>query len=126
MWHADWSRDLKGLSPRSPNGMVVAILHAFGVACMMYWWAIRQPQLQACGHLVSCRVPRVLRPWARLTQLLPIVQIRARACVLQAELHSKYLQPLAKIKVYTREEEKEHMARVQRLVEGLGAFDSAA
>ena len=43
-------------------------------------------------------------------------------CALQAELQNKYLQPIAKVKVYTREEEQNHMARVQRLVEGLGAF----
>lgn len=41
---------------------------------------------------------------------------------LQAELQAKYLQPIAKVKVYTQEEEQNHMARVQRLVEGLGAF----
>ena len=43
-------------------------------------------------------------------------------CALQAELQNKYLQPIAEVKVYTREEEQNHMARVQRLVEGLGAF----
>ena len=41
---------------------------------------------------------------------------------LQAELQAKYLQPIAKVKVYTQQEEQNHMARVQRLVEGLGAF----
>lgn len=43
-------------------------------------------------------------------------------CGVQAGLQAKYLQPIAKMKVYTKQEEKDHMARVQRLVEGLGAF----
>ncbi|DBA90001.1 hypothetical protein WJX79_009034 [Trebouxia sp. C0005] len=41
----------------------------------------------------------------------------------KAQLQQKYLQPVAKIKVYSKEEAKEQAARIQRLVEGLGAFE---
>ena len=43
--------------------------------------------------------------------------------MLQAQLQQKYLQPVAKIKVYSKEEAKEQAARVQRLVEGLSAYE---
>jgi len=42
---------------------------------------------------------------------------------LQAQLQQKYLQPVAKTKMYSKEEAKEQAARIQRLVEGLGAFE---
>ncbi len=44
---------------------------------------------------------------------------------LQAQLQQKYLQPVAKTKVYSKEEAKEQAARIQRLVEGLGAFEKS-
>ena len=43
--------------------------------------------------------------------------------ILQAHLRQKYLQPVAKTKVYSKEEGKEQAARIQRLVEGLGAYE---
>ena len=43
--------------------------------------------------------------------------------MLQAQLRQKYLQPVAKTKVYSKEEAKEQAARIQRLVEGLGAYE---
>ena len=43
--------------------------------------------------------------------------------MLQAQLRQKYLQPVAKIKLYSKEEAKEQAARIQRLVEGLGAYE---
>jgi len=44
---------------------------------------------------------------------------------LQAQLQQKYLQPVAKTKMYSKEEAKEQAARIQRLVEGLGAFEKS-
>lgn len=41
----------------------------------------------------------------------------------KAQLQQKYLQPVAKVKYYSKEQAKEMAARVQRLVEGLGAFE---
>lgn len=43
--------------------------------------------------------------------------------MLQAHLQQKYLQPVAKTKVYSKEEAKQQAARIQRLVEGLGAYE---
>ncbi|KAL3135116.1 hypothetical protein ABBQ32_008057 [Trebouxia sp. C0010 RCD-2024] len=43
--------------------------------------------------------------------------------VKRAQLQQKYLQPVAKTKVYSKEEAKEQAARIQRLVEGLGAYE---
>lgn len=42
---------------------------------------------------------------------------------LQAQLQQKYLQPVVKTKVYSKEEANEQAARIQRLVEGLGAYE---
>jgi len=44
---------------------------------------------------------------------------------LQGQLQQKYLQPVAKTKRYSKEEAKEQAARIQRLVEGLGAFEKS-
>ena len=43
--------------------------------------------------------------------------------MMQAQLQQKYLQPVAKIKLYSKEEAVAQTARIQRLVEGLGAFE---
>lgn len=43
--------------------------------------------------------------------------------MLQAQLQQKYLQPIAKAKVYTKGEAADQAARIQRLVEGLGAYE---
>ena len=45
--------------------------------------------------------------------------------MLQAQLQQKYLQPLAKTKMYSKEQAEEQAARIQRLVEGLGAFENS-
>lgn len=48
---------------------------------------------------------------------------RWSTCTLQAQLQQKYLQPVAKTKVYSKGEAKEQAARIQRLVDGLGAYE---
>lgn len=45
--------------------------------------------------------------------------------MLQAQLQQKYLQPVAKMKVYSKEEAKLQASRVQRLAEGLGAYEKS-
>ncbi len=45
--------------------------------------------------------------------------------MMQAQLQQKYLQPVAQTKVYSKEEAAAQTARIQRLVEGLGAFEKS-